>query len=131
MRIILPIAALLSLVLTGGGAAQEPSRISGPARSRLTVMPRADPVSLALAPDSVQRQIPPTHWKTGALVGGVAMGIGMAVFAHGFCRVEGSPGDCGGASTGGFVFGAVVGGLIGAFIGGQVPKDEDLGSGGS
>ena len=72
--------------------------------------------------DSVPREIRPTHWKEGALIGGVSLGLGLAVLADALCRSSDSGVSCGGATTGGFLLGSVIGGLTGALIGGQFLK---------
>jgi hypothetical protein len=79
--------------------------------------------SLRDTTDSIPRQIRPTHWKEGALIGGLALGATFALLAPGFCAL-GDNSSCGGAAVAGFLGGAVIGGLIGALIGGQFPKEE-------
>jgi hypothetical protein len=80
-------------------------------------------VALRDTTDSIPRQIQPTHWKEGALIGGLALGATFALLAPGFCAL-GDGSSCGGAAVAGFLGGAVIGGLIGALIGGQFPKEE-------
>jgi hypothetical protein len=65
--------------------------------------------------DSVRRQIRPTHWEKGALVGGIVTGLGLALLMDGLCSRD-SGGNCGSA---------VAGGLVGALIGGQFSKPEE------
>jgi uncharacterized protein YcfJ len=118
-------SALILLLTTpvAAGAQGVSARIAGPAPSELLAAAPRGPLRQPLAADSA-RPIRPTHWKEGALVGGVAGGIGLALFADAFCRsVADSGPDCGGASTAGFLLGAVLGGLTGMLIGGQIPKD--------
>lgn len=75
--------------------------------------------------DSVPTEIRPTHWKEGALIGGLSVGVGLALLANGLCRSSDTSGSCGGATTGGFLLGGVIGGIVGALVGGQFPKAED------
>ncbi|MDQ3428012.1 MAG: hypothetical protein M3477_09305, partial [Gemmatimonadota bacterium] len=82
------------------------------------------PLGRLLALDSLRREIPPTHWKEGALLGGGALGLGFALLAAGFCGNSDVGGGCGGAVTGGFVVGAGLGVIIGALVGGQFPKER-------
>ncbi len=123
MRSTLRFLLLLILINPYNAGAQHPSSsIAGPVSSPLTI--GLDPqwaVSPSLALDTVPRDIRPTHWKEGALIGGLALGVGLAFLVDGLCRSSDS-GNCGGATTGGFFAGALIGGLTGALIGGQFPK---------
>ena len=74
--------------------------------------------------DSTHGDIAPTHWKHGALIGGLAVGTGLAILASELCRGSEGGGDCGSTFAGGFILGAVLGGTIGALIGGQIPKED-------
>jgi hypothetical protein len=118
---------LLLITLTTAAGAQDAPQMLGRAHPSpvWSVMARG-PLQQPLAIDSVQRQIRPTHWKKGALIGGLAMGLGFAYLADGFCRSSDTIDDCGGALPAGFLLGGVLGGFIGALIGGQFPKDEGL-----
>ena len=129
----LQVTLLLLLISPQGAVAQRSSSsITGPVATRLTV---ATPITLGLdaqwalgrplALDSVPREIRPTHWKEGALIGGLSVGLGLAFLADGLCRSSDSGGSCGGAATVGFVVGGVIGGLIGALVGGQFPKEPE------
>jgi hypothetical protein len=72
----------------------------------------------------VRREIRPTHWKKGALIGGVVTGLGLLLLVDGFCR--GSDTECaGGAVPHALLMGGLLGGLAGALIGGQFPKAEE------
>jgi hypothetical protein len=77
--------------------------------------------------DSVRRQIRPTYWKEGALIGG---GIGVLLGAwlgHGLCGLSDEFGkNCTGSLVVGGMVGAVLLAIPGALVGGQFPK----GSGG-
>jgi hypothetical protein len=103
--------ALLSLLaLPASASAQAPRIAPRPsivfAQSTLTVTSR--PANL-----------PETHWKTGAIIGGVGLGVLGAVAMQGVCETE----SCAtGAAIGGFLIGGFIGGITGALIGGQIPK---------
>jgi hypothetical protein len=116
---------LLISLNTGAGAQHAPTGIAGPGPSALLGAAVRGPLRQSLVPDSVWRDIQPTHWKEGALIGGVSVGLGMAILASGFCRSSDNGGDCGGTFTLGLLAGGVLGGLVGALIGGQFPKAED------
>jgi hypothetical protein len=118
-------SALILLLATPvvAGAQGVSARIAGPAPTELFAAAPHGPLRQPQAPDSVQPRIRPTHWKEGALAGGVAAGIGLALWFDAFCRSADSGTDCGGASTAGFLLGGVLGGLTGMLIGGQIPKD--------
>jgi hypothetical protein len=77
---------------------------------------------LAEQADSVVRQIRPTHWKEGGLVGALAVGAFGAWFGNEICRNSDTGGGCTGLMLGGALGGGVLGFLIGALIGGQFPK---------
>lgn len=119
-------ALLLLLTLTTTSEAQHaPQAVRGPRPSPvLAAVPRG-PLQQGFALDSVQRRIPPTHWKEGAFVGGLTAGLGLALFMEGLCRTYGTSSNCGAVFTAGFLGGGVMGGIVGALIGGQFPKAED------
>jgi hypothetical protein len=72
--------------------------------------------------DSLAR-IRATYWKEGAVIGGVAGGVGLGLLAAGLCsQSETSDKNCTGATLLGALLGAVVGGVPGALIGGSFPK---------
>jgi hypothetical protein len=126
----MPVSAYLGFVLlislsTTAGAQHAARGIAGPRPAGLLSVAARGPLRQSLALDSVRRDIPPTHWEEGALIGGISAGLGLALLASGFCRDSDSGGDCGGAFSAGFLVGDVLGGLVGALIGGQVPKAED------
>lgn len=84
------------------------------------------PPSLALeAGDTIVRQISPTHWKEGGIVGAVILGAFGIWFGNEICQ-ETEAGNDGGCAARAVVGGAIGGGglgfLIGALIGGQFPK---------
>jgi uncharacterized membrane protein YeaQ/YmgE (transglycosylase-associated protein family) len=71
----------------------------------------------------VVRQIRPTHWKEGGLVGALAVGAFGGWLGNEICRTSDDTGSgCTGAVLGGALGGGVLGFLIGALIGGQFPK---------
>jgi hypothetical protein len=97
----------------------EPPRPS-PVRAAFTHSPLAG----GIARDSAQDDIPPTHWKEGALIGGLTAGGGLATLFGALCRDSEGTKDCSGTFAAGFVLGAVLGGTIGALIGGQIPRED-------
>jgi len=118
-------ALLLVLTITSTSGAQDArSRILGPQPSQVRAAVFPGPLQQAFSVDSVQRQIRPTHWKEGALIGGIVTGLGIALLIDGFCSSD-SGGNCGGAVAGGLLAGGAVGGVVGALIGGQFPKPEE------
>jgi hypothetical protein len=126
----MPVSAYLGFVLlislNTAAAAQHPPRgIAGPRPVGLLSVAARGPLRQSVALDSVRRDIPPTHWKEGALIGGIGAGLSLALLASSVCQHSESGGDCGGAFSAGFLVGGVLGGLVGALIGGQVPKAED------
>jgi hypothetical protein len=76
--------------------------------------------------DSLPRRIRPTHWKEGAVIGGLALAAGFAVLFAGVCSAGAEVDtDCSGAPVTGALVGVIPGGIIGALIGGQFPKEEE------
>jgi hypothetical protein len=132
MRPLLHFTLVLLLISPAGAAAQGSSGIAGPVANRLTVLTpptsNLDAQGAALGPplaaDSVPRDIRPTHWKEGALIGGLSVGVGLAFLADGLCSSD-SGGSCGGAAIGGFLLGGLIGGVTGALVGGQFPKESE------
>lgn len=79
--------------------------------------------ALAIAADTVS--IRPTHWKTGALIGGLVGGAAFAYLINGLCGLsETATRSCGRYAIGGFLLGGTLGGTIGALIGGAFPADS-------
>jgi hypothetical protein len=74
------------------------------------------------SPDTVMRQIKPTHWKEGGLVGGLLLGAFGAWFGNEICKNDDVADHCIGPILGGVVGGGAAGFLLGAFVGGQFPK---------
>ena len=119
-------AFLLLLILTAPAAAQHAlPRVIGPRPSQVPAAVPRGPLQQTFHPDSARRLIPPTRWKEGAYIGGVTVGLGLALWIDAWCRSSETAGDCGGALTGGFLLGAVIGGVTGALIGGQFPEPDD------
>lgn len=121
-------ALVLLLAITVGnqmGSAQRlpqrPVAVHGP-RPLLHYAVMSSPVR-ASAPDTVN--IRPTHWKTGALIGGLIGGAALAYLMNGFCELsETATRSCGRYAIGGFLLGGTFGGTIGALIGGAFPVDN-------
>jgi hypothetical protein len=112
------------MTLTAAAGAQHaPAGIAGPRPSVVLGVAARGPLRQSFAPDSVRREIRPTHWKKGALIGGVVTGLGLAVVLNGLCRD--SEQDCGGVVPAALLAGGLFGGLVGALVGGQFPKTED------
>jgi hypothetical protein len=119
-------ASVLVLFLTfpPRAAGQTPAaKIDGPRPTALLAVGASGPLQRPFSLDSLPREVHPTHWKEGALVGGTTGGIALAILANGFCRSN-VGGDCGGFAISGFLLGGFIGGFVGMLIGGQFPKDE-------
>jgi len=92
------------------------------------IAPRASTVFAPSAPPApgMQVNLPETHWKTGALVGGLGLGIFGAYAGYGLCMDSEDPtistGACVASGFGGFLIGGLIGGVTGAMIGGLFPK---------
>jgi len=123
---VLPVLALIAITgLPSSVAAQRldafrlPPRLVLPFRSSLTA-PVGEPPNLP-SPAEYKR----THWKEGAIVGGLLLGLGGAALAHGLCaQSDTGREDCGGKALEGFVFGGATGFAIGALLGGLFPKNS-------
>lgn len=73
--------------------------------------------------DATARPTPPdTHWQTGAIAGGVVVGLLGAGFGQGLCEMSETTRNCSASLLGGALVGAVLGATVGALIGGQFPK---------
>ena len=101
------------------------SAIPGPTSSVLTsTAPGPLRAAVPQEPgDSVERDIQPTHWKEGALVGGLIGVVGGALLGAAICRnSEQSDKNCTGSTVGGGLIVGLVLAIPGALIGGQIPK---------
>jgi hypothetical protein len=106
---------------TSSASSLYPERPSTPFSSRLLA---SEP------PDTVPRQIRPTHWKEGGIVGAVALGAFGVWFGNEICQNSdaGSEEGCTARSVvGGAIIGGGLGFIIGALLGGQFPKDSSSG----
>lgn len=115
---------LLSVTLSPSPATgQAPPR--GPVASILFSAAAPGPLRLAQAgerKDSV-RDIRPTHWKEGALVGGLLGAVGGALVGRVVCGMSDEFNkNCTGSTVVGAVGGAVLLAIPGALIGGQFRK---------
>lgn len=116
---------LLVLAVTSASRAQDaPARIHAPRPSQVRSVAFPGPLRQGFRVDTVERKIRRTHWKEGALVGGVVTGLGLALLIDGLCNSD-SGDNCTNAGVLGLVGGGAVGGIVGALIGGQFPKDEE------
>jgi len=115
---------LLSLAV-GTVPAPAQTSVAGPLPSLVWSRAERGPLQAtrALAPsDTVPRNIQPTYWKEGALIGGVAGAVAGALLFAAFCESSDVAGSCAGSTVGGVLVGALILGLPGALIGGQFPK---------
>jgi hypothetical protein len=99
-------------------------RIAGPRASDVWAL-SADPVarvaSSATIPDTVQSRS--THWREGALVGGIAGAVAGGWLASHLCALSSEGhGSCGGAALGGAVVFGTAAGALGALVGALFPK---------
>jgi hypothetical protein len=121
------VAVLTLLILPVPGAAQLP--VHGPSPSVLfrygqVGAGRSEVIS---APgDTLLREIRPTYWKEGALIGGLVGAVGGALIGNGLCDLsEDSSRHCTGSLVVGGVLGAALLAIPGALIGGQFRKDTE------
>jgi hypothetical protein len=137
LRLILIFCASSGL-LHQSAVAQTPAvswlPLSGLSESSLYTERPSTPFSnrlLASEPrDTVAKQIRPTHWKEGGIVGAVALGAFGVWFGNEICQKTdaGSEEGCTARSVvGGAIVGGGLGFLIGALIGGQFPKHSSSG----
>jgi hypothetical protein len=131
MHRVLPIVSHLVLLASTSAAAQA-TGIAWPPLAQASPSPlyaeySAGPIDRAgfsrEAVDTTPRQIKPTYWKEGGVVGGALGGVFVATLAYGLCtQSEGNTRHCGFKLLGGAVLGAGAGFGLGALIGGQFPK---------
>ena len=111
---------IFSSVVSGQAA------VPGPAASVLTSSSFGPLTAAALQEprDSLQRDVRPTHWKEGALVGGLIGLVGGALLGAEICRnSEQSDQNCTGSVVGGALISGLVLAIPGALIGGQMHKN--------
>jgi hypothetical protein len=118
---------LLVTLLIWPPAALAQERIKGPAPSVLSVTPaRSSQLASLVESDSVSQ---PTHWKEGAIVGGLVGAIAGGVLAYAACE-QAETSRC--STVPGIILGAALLAIPGALIGGQFPKgppeEEEAGS---
>ena len=113
LRGLLIVCALSTLLIDGARA--QAQVITWPPLSQLSstslyIERPSTPLDLHLfagePPDTVPRQIKPTYWKEGGIVGAVLIGGSSAWLGHAICR-----NSQGGSCTGALVGGALGGGL--------------------
>jgi hypothetical protein len=116
----LAVLVLALMAAAAPAAAQAVNRgLRGPGRSQLFAMWPSSP--MRFAPDTAPRNIQPTHWKQGLLIGGAIGSVGLGVLGYGLCHdLSESRTSCLGTALGTAALGAVIGGVTGALIGGAV-----------
>lgn len=113
--------ALALLGVLVGSSSQASAQVAE-LRPAPSVLFRAKPAD-RLEVDSLN--IPPTHWKTGALIGGGAGALFGGYFGAEMCRYsETYEGSCVLSAIGGAAFFGLLAAIPGALIGGQFPKSE-------
>jgi hypothetical protein len=124
------VAALLFLLLLLTPRSAEAQELHASPSARLLMEAAAkgplQPLVLADTTDSIPRQVRPTHWKEGALIGGLALGAAVALLSAVVCSAGAeAETDCSGAPIAGFAIGVLPGAIAGALVGGQFPKPEE------
>jgi hypothetical protein len=130
VRLCLIVCAIAGLQHGGAYAQAQPvdwRGLSGTSSSPLYTQRPASPLHYSLmstAPaDTVTRQIQPTHWKEGGVIGAVTVGAFGALLGSGICQLsENISHGCTGTVLGAALGGGLLGFVVGAFIGGQFPK---------
>ncbi|HJR15876.1 MAG TPA: hypothetical protein VJ808_03400 [Gemmatimonadales bacterium] len=121
----LRVALLLLLISPQYATAQGSSSIAGPISSPFITRYALVSEDWRMPSDTVSGEIRPTHWKEGAVIGGLSVGVGLALVGGALCRSSDNVRSCGGATVGGFLLGGVIGGIAGALIGGQFHKGPE------
>ena len=81
------------------------------------------PLRMPSLADTAARDIEPTYWREGGLVGAVSIGAFMGYLVHGLCQdSDTTRGSCADELLRGALFGGLVGFGMGALVGGQFPK---------
>jgi hypothetical protein len=116
---------VLASCASTAGAQQAGAWIRGPGSSVLFIEHTPRPADGAVA-DTTARVVPPTQWKRGLVIGGVAGAVGFGAALFLLCEdLDESQDSCLGSGLGGAALGAVIGGTVGALIGGQFPQRVD------
>ena len=118
---------LLIAVMAWSSPVAGQAAMRGPVPSVLTSAARGQlrNTNLRQAGDTVQRDIRPTYWKEGALIGGLIGIAGGAVVGLVACSYSDEVGkSCIGSAALGALGGALVLAVPGALIGGQMHKGE-------
>lgn len=124
IRVSLIVSGLIGLPAKDALAQQvaPPARVALAGPTRTEAFPRLD----LGQPDSVS--VPQTHWKKGAVIGGLALGIPALLIGLAWCGDPDSGSDRSAAACviGGTAVATLTGATIGALIGGQFPKHQSL-----
>lgn len=127
MPLFRPYGVLLALlaVPTIASAQMPATRLRGPAPS-VVFAPRVNGplhASLSAVSPDTARRIHPTYWKEGALIGGVAGGVGFGALASALCEMsESARPNCARSTVLGGLIGAALVAIPGALIGGLFSK---------
>jgi hypothetical protein len=128
MRALLLAVVYLSLGPSVGASQDRPF---GPAPSPLFVPTSTTAFRTRFSAehgDTGRLEIPATHWKKGAAIGGVVGALSGLLLAHAVCGLSDEAGH-GCPTSGTLLMGMVGGGLLlavpGALIGGQFAKPEE------
>jgi len=102
-------------------AQNQDGRLRGPSPSPLFAFQSAP--QAWVPSDTAAKQIPPTHWKRGLLIGGAVGGAALGFLGYALCHdLSETRESCLGPTLGGAALGAVMGGITGALIGGAFRK---------
>jgi hypothetical protein len=116
---------ILSVVAWSSRAAAQ-SPVQGPVPSVLFSCPAPGPLrsqGFIEPADTIDRDIRPTYWKEGALVGGLIGAAGGTALGLAICRNSEELGkNCAGSAVAAGLISALVLAIPGALIGGQMHK---------
>lgn len=121
-RSVRQLTLIVALAVTATPVAAQ-QLIAGPRASEVWApsgAPSARLASAAAIPDTIRSR--PTHWREGALVGGITGALVGAWFVGSLCANSDVAQDCTGATLGGAVVLGAAAGTLGALIGGLFPK---------